>query len=366
MELIGHSYYYLPLSAICFIASPSFANPGSAFINDNCDSSNTATRCLTGNQPSYFTVSPKKNTDFGTDPAHLEFKVSVKYPLWGEIQKTENDKFLATKGIYFGYTGKYDFYALKRYSSPIVSRQQNPGLFYKYSKKLVNSENSNEHINGFNGLSIGWYHESNGQDIDSQILFNQKIAAVETKLIEEKKPTDNKKLIASDYISRGWDYLGITSKYIYNLDHEKSQNKGQRIIDVYASIRLYCGCQALGTIDIEETSSWTQAEGFDAPGQRIKDYNTFSVIISHNFEKKDTTTPTNERWKTTERFLSNSRHSLNITAGKTLKNISAQYQMTHKVLGQIPLTFFYFNGYAENITTYQKRTKYVAFGIELW
>lgn len=256
---------------------------------------------LRSNEPNYFVAA----FDEDSNDEHLEFNLSIKYPLldnstsWWQSRAGDNSDLL------FIYNGTYDFYFGGRDSSPVISRRQNPGIaFHRYNGGRTQ-----------NSYRIGWYHESNGQTIDEV-----------SELATEEYP--------EDHISRGWDYLGINA-YFTPEDWR-----------IELDLRLYCNCQALGQEDKEDEIFWDLSN--DA---QISDYDGLRLSI--------------EPLKTSRNpNFGNIR--LDIKMGnseiKSLEHFSTKVTLFNLFNG--PWTAFYFNGYGREVASYHERNEYIAFGFE--
>jgi outer membrane phospholipase A len=273
-------------------------------------------RALSGYEPSYFMYA-------FDDENHIEFKISVKYPLLtpfkirGDVGKILN----GTNQFYFSYTGKYDFFVLSdeppRDSAPIISRTQNPGFF-------VTNKRPNASKQSLQKITIGLFHESNGQQITDH----------ETFLVTEN---------AEDFVSRVWDYLAVNFKF---KQHTPLFFDGD--VTYYLRTRLFCDCQGFGLIngredDIRIFGGTKQAS--------ITDFNGLNFIMN-NYANK---------WL---------HYGINLRVGTAdidaLKNLSVEIQFTYRLFGNLPLRVSYFNGYGKDISTYHIRDEYVGVGLEFW
>ncbi|MDH5712149.1 MAG: phospholipase A [Gammaproteobacteria bacterium] len=295
-------------------------------------------RNLTGYEPSYFVFA-----NDGID-SHAEFKVSIKYPLDKDVEWLSS-RIDGDNKIYFAYTGQYDFFLFSeegqgRDSAPVVSRIQNPGVFIKH--KLINFDDENncedsrvEFENGLESISLGWFHESNGQQIDNNITFNNTVNA-------------------SDYVSRGWDYLGVDFKW-----REGSLLSEQGYTNIYARFRFFCNCQGFGAIKGREDDTTILGDPVSAD---IRDYDGFRLVVD------DYVTP-------------DVQYGLQLRSGigaeQAFDNWSYRVELTFRTrsipvlkhipfIEDIPFTLFYFNGYGENISTYHIKNDYIGFGIKIW
>lgn len=267
-------------------------------------------KSLSGYEPSYLMYA-------ADDESHVEFKISIKYPL-RECPKGDCDT--QKDQVYFAYTGKYDFYIYSedtpgRESAPIISRVQNPGIYYR---RLLGKD-SWDYLQSF---SIGWFHESNGQQITELADFNNT-------------------LHAEDFVSRGWDYLGVDIKFssplktVLNDDHL-----------YYLRLRAFCNCQAFGKFSKEDdTSIFGSTEG-----EEIGDYDGLRLLMKSTSGK-------------------NYNYTLSLRSGVSTRNafsnLTVQLEYTYDYLG-IPWSILYFNGYGKDISTYHIKDEYVGVGVKIW
>ncbi len=133
-------------------------------------------------------------TDHGEQ--RLQFQVSIQVRLlrleslgWGLAG-------YQLKGLNLGYDGLFDLYSWTRASQPLVSRVQNPGFFL-----LVQPGAGND--GALRRLEAGWFHESNGQVIESKSQFDQ----------AAQQDTVN---VAEDQVSRAWDYWYLSPTFAWH------------------------------------------------------------------------------------------------------------------------------------------------------
>ncbi|MDO6427545.1 phospholipase A [Thalassotalea sp. 1_MG-2023] len=374
MSLASSQQELLPLEA-----SPEedfwteFLQSGQAFKEKKCQQKGMYFRCISGYEPSYFGYVGRDEKHL--DGSHLEFKVSLKYPLWGSLVDIGDENTIdeRSQAVYFAYTGQYDFYFGSRYSAPVISRQQNPGIFYKYEYETRQS--------GYKSFSVGYFHESNGQEIDEERVFDNKVADILDSICREESHESclsdafNQKranAMATDYLSRGWDYLAASTKY--TLMHRRDLF-GRRIAvqtDFYFTAKAYFNWQGLGAVKgREENIAWLK--GIDHPGDNVYDYRTFQLTVNRKLDYQGCADIANndchggngdKNWL--DYLADNTEWSLTLSSGNKLNNISYRLEFVHHFAGLFPLKLTYFNGYGENISTYQAKSHYWMIGIDLW
>ena len=131
--------------------------------------------------------------DNDVDEGYLDAVLSVKYPFF-------HDGYYSAEGpalnAYFAFTGRFSQYIESRDSSPVIGRRFNPKFFLRHWL----GDDSRY-------IDIGYAHESNGQNINSEEAYLRERAD----FIAEGQDPD----FARDYISRGWDYLSLDWKHAW-------------------------------------------------------------------------------------------------------------------------------------------------------
>lgn len=254
------------------------------------------------------------------DEAHVEFKVSIKYPLLESTIGWFGKMIGGSNQVYFSYTGIYDFFVFSdekvRASAPVISRLQSPGLFLTNTRPVFEG-------GGLETVSLGWFHESNGQQIQDNATF------VNT-------------LHAEDYVSRGWDYLGLDMQF-----RQKDPWFMDGDVTYLLRMRAYCSCQGFGLIagkedDIRIFGGTEKAEINDFDGFRFGIDNYANKRLQYGLSLRTGTSST-----------------------EALKHISYQVEVAYRV-SNVPIKLFYFNGYGKDISTYHIKDSYIGLGFEFW
>ena len=161
------------------------------------------------------------------DVGFLDFTISLQYPI---LAKTLDEGKRFGLLPYFAFTARFAQYVETRESSPVIAKRFNPKVFLRYGlSKFPDSGESPDRY-----LDLEYAHESNGQSVDTQQSFDS--------LAQALGSTE----YAKDYISRGWDYLGVTWKHTLRWQPEE--------LRIYVSRKWYCGCWLQG--DMEEAYDW--------------------------------------------------------------------------------------------------------------
>jgi len=149
------------------------------------------------------------------DVGFVDFTVSLQYPVLANYLE-EGKRF----GLlpYFAFTARLGQYIGTRPSSPVIAKRFNPKFFLRYA--LTDFLDSGDSPDGY--LDFEYAHESNGQSVDTEAGFQSLAQAL------------GNAEYAKDYISRGWDYLGITWKHTMRWKPTD--------LRFYLSRKWYCGC----------------------------------------------------------------------------------------------------------------------------
>ena len=196
------------------------------------------------------------------DNVFFDFKISVMAPLfpnWFNFNTRQGNLFLAVTIR----AGQY----MERESAPVIGKLFSPQLFYRHWDDSNKNEDS-----GY--IDIGYVHESNGQSINTQEQYQQRITS-------EQDPSE-----ALDYVSRGWDYIELRikrgtlfhdSKYAgslnlkHFLDHGMLQSKSENYYSWVDGDEINNRNRVNG---IKLTVSRIHGNNFDLFNVRTRDYKT--------------------------------------------------------------------------------------------
>jgi len=240
---------------------------------------------------------------------------------------------IATAGawdVHLAYTGRFDFFLGSRGSSPVVNRLNNPELLFRrwdFSTKGISDY-----------FQIAYGHESNGQQINSQALYDS-----------DTRQNRN------DFISRGWDYISVEKKY--SRYWQQDNTKCKLSISCTEFWFTFKGILSEGALqgDIEDAIFIP-----DRPvNDDIRNYDGLQAVISHEWQRK-------------EKLFEEMELSLKLVTGSRspLKNVTKELQLrgTTKELPflnlRLPLYFVYRNGFIEETADYSLKTEFFGFGLK--
>lgn len=302
---------------------------------------------LTSDDPNFFgysTVAGSNNQD-GAD--HIEFDVSLKYPIW---------EWGNTSRLYFIYNGSYDFQAFSGKgiydSSPVISTSQNPGIAFEWDA------DESEHIEKYR---IGVFHHSNGQTLNeshvefesngaNKTLGNASQAAAEFKEIADRWG----EAAALERVSR--------SSWYTQFRYQRTSKPGGIIDNDWWQYQLeirpwyFKNDDAIFWAPIPKNQP--QIENYDglrAVGDRMFSLDEIPILrLSETWR--------NQTAKVRLRMLG--RVELQTGLWSPFENVGGQVSLGLNVNNFI-LTAYYYSGYAKDISAYHKRTKHFGFGFEL-
>jgi len=233
--------------------------------------------------------------------AHIEYNFSTRYKI-------------ATKGaldVHLAYTGRFDFFLGSRGSSPVINRLNNPELLFR------RWNSSKKRKGGY--IQIAYGHESNGQQINSQSLFDS-----------DERENRN------DFVSRGWDYISVEKKFSSYWQKDNTRCKSSFTCTEFWF--TFKGILSTGVLqgDMEDTIFISDRPSDDD----IRNYDGWQAVISHE-------------WERSEKVFEELEISLKIITGSRspFENITGELQLrgTTKKLPflnlQLPLYFVYRNGF---------------------
>jgi hypothetical protein len=127
------------------------------------------------------------------DVSYLDVTLSLKIRLLPQHALPRSRLFLAM-------TTRFGFYWGTRPNSPVIGKDYNPKLLWRYLPPKTPASGGESHQQLEEYIDIGYAHESNGQLIHTQAEYQQELAALMSAQY------------ADNFIHRGWDYPEITWK----------------------------------------------------------------------------------------------------------------------------------------------------------
>lgn len=260
------------------------------------------------------------------DVPFMDFKLSMKYPILhsGKPQSAAFD-FLPLP--YFSFSGRFAQYIGTRLSSPVIGRRYNPELIGRYWLGLNDTTKSDS-------LDLIYGHESNGQSINDPTVYQVK------QIVLEAEGEDIK--FADDYISRGWDYVGML--WTHNWTSSTPHN------DIMTFFKLHYFLEN-GVLqgNQEEYNDWEN----DSEGKPRKYIDGLSFSVKKNIDLE-------------QPFIRSEKIFLQYVTGieKSFEfhTVRAEFSLT---LGNLPIMIWASHGYNSDLADYYRELTSYGVAIEV-
>lgn len=301
---------------------------------------------LTSDDPNFFGYStdPSSNSRQASD--HLEFDISIKYPVW---------KWGDRSRLFFIYNGSYDFQALSGKeiydSSPVISTTQNPGFAYEWDAASDAKKK----------YRIGVFHHSNGQTL------NVSEEAIDTNSISGERTNTSSAADEFANISNEWGEAAALERVSRSSWY--TQFRYQQMSHGDGAIRNSWWQYQL------EIRPWyfkNDDEIFWAPipkhQPQIENFDGLRAVGERMFTLNDIPLlGRNDAWQefaSRNLFRVIGRVELQTGLWSPFENIGGQVSLGFNA-GNFILSTYYYSGFAKDISSYHKRTKHIGIGIEL-
>ncbi|MEX0964038.1 MAG: hypothetical protein WDZ52_08380 [Pseudohongiellaceae bacterium] len=285
---------------------------------------------LTSDDPNFFGVSYDPGQKERGVKTHLEFDISLKYPLLESSEQSIR--------WYLIYNGSYDFQALTDAdiydSKPIISTMQNPGTAFEWDIG-----------NGQRKIRAGFFHHSNGQtlsesrdDTSPETLAKNALALEEFRGIEAKwgeAPALEKLSRSSWYGQLRYQWMSSPDGRIDN-DWKQIQLE-LRPFYVWNDDRIFWPSEPRNTPQIENV------DGIRAVGEAMISIPDFIPFVP-------------------VRGLA--RVELQTGLWSPFENVGGEISLSVNV-DNLLFSWYYYSGFTKDITNYHKRTQHMGFGFEL-
>lgn len=282
-------------------------------------------RRLESHEPNYIGY----NKDEGL-AGHLDFKVSVKYSLRRYSRPYLDARPWDRVVPQVAFSARLSQFIGSQDSSPVVGRRFNPELFVRLWRR-----------NACDYLDLAYGHESNGQSVNSSGEFRAKKAGL---IRDGDDPA-----FADKFVSRGWDYAGVTWRKGLAGDAVSDSDEAWRLV-FYGKARYFFSQGLLQDgaeefFDFEPGSARQRAE---------YDGLTFTLRLDSN---------RGWGWKTAFVYRTGYKDAF--------RNNTARFELTAKEVPlfgtklPVPVTAWAQTGYNADLATYYRHSYTVGIGIEL-
>lgn len=230
---------------------------------------------------------------------------------------------------YMAFTGRFGQYIGTRSSSPVIAKRFNPKLFVRW---FLNGKTVEDRDEDINYIDFEYAHESNGQSVDSLASFNNHANDL------------GSAAFAKDYISRGWDYIGVTGQW-----HPQKTDKWTDNWTLGGSVKKYIGGFLQG--NIEEYFAW------EAPRTITKRNQVNGLQMSAKYKLKEVSSSwfgdASFKWDT------GSNHPFRYNT----YTLELEITPFSNFLGA-PMAITYRNGYNSDIAQYFVKGSSIGFGLK--
>lgn len=269
---------------------------------------------------------------------YMDAELSVKHPILSPVVDVvssllEIDRTRNLPRLYLAFSTRFSQYIGSRDSAPVIARRYNPEVFLRVWR------------DGHYGRAdpsywdFGYGHESNGQQIETQELFN----SVEQYYAAQNQPAR----FARDSISRGWDYLSLDWNKQWNtglLPNLDGQTETELEYRHYLKHGLFQG-------NPEEYNTWER----DGDDSKTRDYYS-GLRMSLQYDFVNGVCPD---------FFCFERVRLSHVTGhaKPFEHNTTSLELTTNIAG-LPINIWGRAGYDSDLVDYYDYTNSWGFGVE--
>jgi hypothetical protein len=225
------------------------------------------------------------------------------------------------QGLDFAYEGLFDFYLWTRHSQPLISRMQDPGLYFRFDAPPGAA------LAKLDGWQLGWFHESNGQVIDSLPAYSAFGPG------------------AQDQVSRAWDYWYFAPRFAF-------QGNGSFFrLKIEPSFRIYTGAQGV-VLPAEQDTFWRPQD----PPSAIADYDGLRgrFTLERLFPGKHF-----------DYLALSAELRTGYRAECAFRNWSKRFELAFNAW-HLPCYLYYSNGFGPYISDYSTWNEAWGLGIRIW
>lgn len=334
-----------PLACLAFLACASVGGIATAGATDATDAALAPSRTCQEPIVQEYEPTTLGYTWQSDDEPHVDFTLSLKAPLFQSLLCGVSG---GRGHLYLAFTGRFALYVHTRHSGPVIGREYNPKLLWRFvdANDRVSSMGTynNQPIEEFaRYLDIAYAHSSDGQTIDT-------LQEYEIQSSQSGSARD-----ALDYISRGWDYLEVAAKTTI---HDAALRDGD--LAIYPDLKFFLRHGLLEGVP-EEYHSWER----DSTLRPRHAFDGVSVTFEYRpfAERIDPRSGIAPRGLA-ERTLVSMRFELTYTTGY---DPVARYNTVRGEVGiapfGLPLALWIQDGYMSSLARYYRKT--TAGGIEL-
>lgn len=287
-------------------------------------------------------------TDTDGTRRHADVSLGFRYLMTNTPIPQGNE---AEYAVAIAYQGEFDFFALTRNSSPVVTTRHNPSVFYS---RMWDPDKT-----GLSSWFVSLEHESNGQVTDTLERLQSELNAfaVDYEGDEEVSESDIFEM-AQQTISRSNNFIAFGANYRLSKSSDK-ENCFSRFncISIFAKVRHQ--------LDKEpEDGIWWRA----GVAAELQDYVGTEIDINAPFLIGNVDTALRITYRTGQliggspfkRSTFDLRYYVDVPVGRGIASIFDKPELE---LFAIPMVIRYHNGYLDELYNYSQRVSYLALGL---
>ncbi|MBR9792604.1 MAG: hypothetical protein GYB58_12730 [Gammaproteobacteria bacterium] len=256
----------------------------------------------------------------------------------------------AEYAVAIAYQGEFDFFALTRNSSPVVTTRHNPSIFYT---RIWDPEKT-----GLSSWFISLEHESNGQVTDTLERLQSELSAFALDYEGDEDVSESDIFeMAQQTISRSNNFAAFGANYQLGIGGHEDCSSRFNCISIFAKVRHQ--------LDKEPEDQIWWRERVTA---ELKDYVGTEIDINAPFFIGDVDTAFRITYRTGQligespfkRNTFDLRYYIDVPIGR---GIASLFNLPELELFAVPMVVRYHNGYLDELYNYSQKVSYLALGL---
>ena len=286
-------------------------------------------------------------TDTDGTRRHADVSMGFRY-LMTNTPVPQGDE--AEYAVAIAYQGEFDFFALTRNSSPVVTTRHNPSLFFSRMWDPVKT--------GFSSWFVSLEHESNGQVTDTLERLQSELSAFALDYEGDEEVSESDVFeMAQQTISRSNNFVAFGANYQLGIGGHENCASRFNCISIFAKVRHQLDKEP------EDQIWWREGETAE-----LKDYVGSEVDINAPFLIGNVDTALRITYRTGQLMGGNPfkrntfdlRYYVDVPVGRGIASLLNKPDLEFFA---IPLVVRYHNGYLDELYNYSQRVSYLALGL---
>ena len=286
-------------------------------------------------------------TDTDGTRRHADVSLGFRY-LMTNTPVPQGDE--AEFAVAIAYQGEFDFFALTRNSSPVVTTRHNPSLFFSRIWDPVKT--------GLSSWFVSLEHESNGQVTDTLERLQSELSAFALDYEGDEEVSESDVFeMAQQTISRSNNFVAFGANYQLGIGSHEDCASRFNCISIFAKVRHQLDKEP------EDQIWWREGETAE-----LKDYVGSEVDINAPFLIGNVDTALRITYRTGQLMGGNPfkrntfdlRYYVDVPVGRGIASLLNKPDLEFFA---IPLVVRYHNGYLDELYNYSQRVSYLALGL---